>query len=348
MFVENTNENHNIVPAFSSNNVPIVSNFNDKYAPIFSVFLASVIEHSSSENHYDFIVLSDDISANHKRILSNMMRDNMRITFISPKKYLENANLEVQHEVYSTDLYYRIIIPQILPQYDKIIVADADMICREDIANLYNEDVESTLAGACIDTVLQGYLNGAEPTFMPYAIEYMKMSDPYLYVNTGLLLFNAKKYREMYSLSFLQDFINRHMKHVRIYEQDMLNMLLDKKLTFLNPKWNCYTKSNSFVKKCFDMCPLESYQKYENARNDKGIIHYAAHPKPWWDTTVDFSDVWWTYARLSPCYEETLQILISKQSDVSQLRTEFVDVHFPNINNRFERLESEFELRGIA
>ena len=341
LFVEDTTVEDNLKPAFTSNNIPIVSNFNDNYASIFSVFLSSAIAHSSATNNYDFIVLSDDISEQHKRILTNMMKKNMSIRYISPKRYLATTNLTIRHQVYSPDLYYRIIIPQILKEYNKVIVVDADMICQEDIGALYNENINNYLAGGCIDSVLQGYLNGADPSFMSYALNYMKMIDPYKYINTGLLIFNAEKYRQIYSLEFLNSFITEHAQYVKIYEQDMLNMLLDGKIKFLDPKWNCYTKSNEFINKCFSLSPLETYKKYEIARSsNQGIIHYAAHPKPWWNATVDLADIWWKYAKISPCYEEILQILIAKQANISQLRKEFIDIHFPNINKHFNKIET--------
>ena len=320
LFIENTDAEEDILPAFTENNIPIVSNFNDKYAPIFSVFLSSVIAHSSNNYNYDFIVLSDDISESHKKSLQAMLKENMSIRFVSAKQYLYGIDLIIKHQVYTPDLYYRIIIPQILKHYDKLIVVDADMICREDIANLYKENIQSYLAGGCIDSVLQGYLNGADPSFMPYALDYMNMDDPYQYINTGLLMFNAKKYRAMYSLSFLQSFISKHISNVKIYEQDMLNMLLYKKIKFLDSKWNCYTKSNDFVKRCFSLCPMRTYQKYECARKSNGgIVHYAAHPKPWWDTNVDFADIWWEYARQTPFYEEILARLMDfKISQINQ------------------------------
>lgn len=340
LFIQDTDVDKKIAPAFDKNNIAIVSNFNDAYAPVFSVFLSSAIEHSSKNMNYDFIILSDDISEKHKRMLLSQCKNNVSIRFYNVKKYLEDLKLNVRHNVYSIDLYYRIIIPNILDTYNKILVVDADMICQEDLSNVYHEDIDSYLAGGCIDTVLQGYLNGADPDFLPYAKKYMHLSNPYQYINTGLLLFNAKKYREVYSLEFLKSFINQHMEKVKIYEQDMLNMLLDTKIKFLDPKWNKYTKSNTFINKCFNLSPYESYKKYQDIITiDNGITHYAAHPKPWWDTNVDNADLWWKYARKSPCYEELLQILISKTVDIKGLRSEFENFHFPNINNRFSKLE---------
>lgn len=307
----NNSDKLDILPAFEQHNIPIVSNFNDKYAAIFSTFLASVIKYASDTNNYDFIILSNDITEPHKIMLQQMMKKNMNIRFISPKKYLADLELVINHEFYTPDLYYRVIMPQILKNYNKFVVIDADMICQEDIANIFNENIDSYLAGGCIDCVFLGYLNGAVPHSKEYAINYMKMSNPYLYINTGLLLFNAKKYREMYSLEFLKTFICKHIKHVRVYEQDMLNMLLCGNLKFLDAKWNTYTKNSEFIEKCFSLCPYEPFKKWENARTEqKGIIHYAAQPKPWWDTNTDMAHIWWEYARKTPFYEEILQRLV--------------------------------------
>jgi lipopolysaccharide biosynthesis glycosyltransferase len=251
---------------------------------------------------------------------------------------LTDVSLEVKSKNYTSDLYYRLIVPQILTEYDKIIVVDADMICREDIANVYTEDLGENLAGACIDCVFQGFLNGAVPWGMDYATHYLKLENPYTYVNTGFLLLNAKKYREAYSLQFLKDFIRQHISNVRIYEQDMLNMLLYAKIKFIDLKWNCYSKSNPFIEECFSLCPSETYREYEKARQQGGIIHYAARPKPWENVTVDLAELWWSYARQSPFYERFVLKIVDGKWEISKHETRLLYVNQHLLAFRLKKL----------
>lgn len=326
LFLEHPEKMSDNVPAFKQKNIAIASNFNNAYAPIFSVFLQSCLKHISKNCNYDFNIIGSDFEEVSKNGLLETINGypNVSLRFINPEWSLTGVKTEVFHNVYSKDLYYRIVIPYLMRQYDKILVVDADMICRQDIADLFNEDVSDCLAAGVKDTVLMGYLNGMDPHKLSYCKNYMQMNDPYSYINTGVLLFNAKKYREVYSLEFLRDFISRHMGKVEIYEQDMLNMLLDGNLKFLDAKWNIYTQSNDFVKNCLRAAPFEAVEKLKAARaSGKGIIHYAAHPKPWWDANVDEAELFWASARQSPFYENILQILMQKTGKINGVPADY-------------------------
>lgn len=309
LFINDASKIVQPMPAFDKNNIVIASNFNDGYVPIFSIFLQSVIEHASPENNYDIFVLGNDITEKSQRMLKSIIcgRKNFSLRFLKSDWTLRGIKKEVKIACYTDDLYYRIVIPYILQNFDKILVVDADMVCREDIANLYNEDVSDYMAAGVKDVVFMGYLNGMDPTRLSYCKSYMKLTNPYNYINTGTLLFNATKFKKKYSLSELKEFISLHMSSVKIWEQDMLNMLLQNDIKFLPAKWNCYTKTNDFVARCLDVAPCAAVQEWKAARDSNaGIIHYAASPKPWFDPSSDFADLFWIMARKTPFYEEIL------------------------------------------
>lgn len=326
LFIEHPEKISDNAPAFKQKNIAVASNFNNAYVPIFSVFLKSCLQHIDKNNNYDFNIIGSDFTNDSKSGLLEIIKEypNVSLRFINPEWSLAGVKTEIFHNVYSKDLYYRVVIPYLMRQYDKILVVDADMVCRQDIADLFDEDVSNYLAAGVKDTVLMGYLNGMDPHKLSYCKNYMKMNNPYSYINTGVLLFNAKKYRDVYSLEFLRDFIFRQMGKVEIYEQDMLNMLLDGHLKFLDAKWNIYTQSNDFVKNCLRAAPFEAVQQLKAAKvSGTGIIHYAAHPKPWWDAKVDEAELFWKYARRSPFYENILQILMQKTGSVAGIPTDY-------------------------
>ncbi len=307
LFIEYPEPREILFPKFKNNNISIVSNFNNDYAPVFDVCLKSIIDNISDENNYDIIILSEDISDKNKILLKQNLenKNNVSIRFLNPYYYLENVDISLQSSVYTSDLYYRVIIPQILEKYEKLLVIDADTIFREDPANIYNEDLSAYLAGGVKDTVYQGQVNGIDPySRVEYTLNYMKMDNPYNYINTGILLFNCAEYRKTYSLEFLKDFICTHINKVIVFEQDMLNMLLYGRVKFLDAKWNIFSKTNEWVINRIKGAPKKYFSMYEDARGQsKGIIHYANSPKPWDAPLSDFSELWWKYARQSTYYE---------------------------------------------
>ena len=346
LFVKDSAQHDELKPAFpSEHNVAIASNFNDNYVGIFGVFLQSIIEHADPNKYYDFIIISEDISKVHKDLLCSMTSENMSMRFTSAKQFLGNLSTEVPDPEYSEDIYARIFIPHILSSYDKVLVVDADMISLEDISHVFETNLSQHTAAAVKDIVYGGFLNGAVGGTLEYTKMYMGMDDPYQYVNTGLLLFNAKKYREIFSIQFLQNFVKEHIKNVRIYEQDMLNMLLYGDIKFLELKWNLPTVSSDLVKRSLELTPWKNLDEFDKAiQQSAGVVHYAARPKPWVDVLADRSSLWWQYARKSPFYVEALQKLVDsrvkhlEEPDCARLRSEFVNIHFPNINNEFQHI----------
>ena len=62
-----------ISPVFSNNVVPICFSANDKYVPLLSAEIESIIKHSSPENNYDIVILTTSISdENHFKLLSQI------------------------------------------------------------------------------------------------------------------------------------------------------------------------------------------------------------------------------------------------------------------------------------
>ena len=45
--------------------------------------------------------------------------------------------------------YYRLLIPRLFPDVDKCIYLDGDTICKSDIIELYEEDIENYYLGGC-------------------------------------------------------------------------------------------------------------------------------------------------------------------------------------------------------
>lgn len=310
IFFENTEKRIPLIPFKKKNNIAIASNFNNNYASVFGVLLQSIIENMNCENNYDVIVLSRDITKQNKEMLTSMAEShsNVSVRFVNPEREMSGLSMYVANAVYTDDMYIRVLIPHILSEYDKVLVLDADMVCETDVAKLYNTDIGDCWAGAVRDVVYYGYLNGLVPDTLEYAKKVLKLSEPYNYCNTGVILFNCKKIREQYSLEYLQHFISTHS--FRVYEQDTLNVLIDGHMYFLDRTWNTYTYTNDFIEKCVFYAPLNDKEEYLEARKSPQIIHYAAHPKPWWTGDGDYAVNFWKYARLSPYYEQILVQLI--------------------------------------
>lgn len=305
VFFSHAERNEELIPR-CNDQITLAFNFNNEYSRVFSVCLSSIIAHLSKDKQYELIVFSEDISSDNKRVLLAQIDglSNISIRFCNPFNLFSGVKLFVDNPVYSKDLYVRTIIPYVLQHYSKVLVLDVDISCEYDIAELFYTNLNGRTIGAVKDIVFSGYLNGTVPGSFKYAKNELKLSDPYNYCNTGVLLIDCERYRAKYTLDFILNHIEKH--HYRIYEQDMINVLFDGDIQFLDRAWNLYSYTNEHVKKSVFFSPMSDYHEYLCARKQPKLIHFAAHPKPWWCAHSDFSETFWKYARLSPYYEELL------------------------------------------
>ena len=308
-----TSRHKDLFPAFTTNNIPIVLVSSDYYVPYVGVLLESIKEHGSKNNNYDIIIFEKSITKTNKKLLSKSVSKckNISVRFVNCKKYFKECSLYVSSIAYAEENYYRILSPWILKNYDKAIVMDSDIIVKDDLFNLYNEDIEEYMAGAVKDFIYQGLLNLNYNKDLEYSVDTLKLNEPYNYVNTGVLLLNLKKCRANISKTELLKFTSQNK--FRIQEQDLLNIYFKEKVLFLDIKWNYYLIVNQWVDNCIGNSPVKSKKLYENAEEKAIILHWASINKPWVDLSVPYADLWWSYARKTPFYEIILNRLFLSQ-----------------------------------
>lgn len=284
----------------------LVSNFNNNYFPIFTVFLTSLLENVSPDKEYEYVIFSSDITKENKELAESLTNQypNFHISYYDPSWMFDGISLFVNNSVYTKEMYYRLIVPYVFVDWKKAVVLDVDAICKRDVAELVDIDVEGYFAAGVCDVVYQGWLNGYRADQFYYAKKVLRMKDPYQYINTGVILMNLEEIREAYSLNYILTFVNNHQFDV--FEQDTINSLFSGKIKHIDPRWNLFSYTNAGIEECIKLAPHEKYFAYHEARKDPYIIHYAAHPKPWQCIKGDLGEDFWTVARRSPLYEPIL------------------------------------------
>jgi len=296
----------NFPPAFQENNIPIILSSSDFFSPYLCVCIQSIIDHTSEKNCYDIIVFESGITAyNKKRILDLQTgRKNIAIRFFNTKKGVVGLNFFINSGRISQETYYGLLIPWFLPLYQKGIIMDCDMIAKQDLSELYNEDLEGYIAGGVRDVILQGWLNDRENDTADYYFDVVHAKDPYTYVNGGLLLLDFEKYRQMISRDLVLHYINNYQ--FRVVDQDIFNLLLETKIKALDPKWNHMVYVEGAISAAIENAPAIAQDAYFNAKKAPGIIHYASENKPWYNPDLEFAAEFWSCAKKTPFYETIL------------------------------------------
>lgn len=289
--------------AFESNTaktVPIVFAANQGFAPVMAVAIASVLQHCSDARNYDIVVLESNVTEDTKRIIQSMAKDreNVSIRFYHALPIIAQYDLKANEHI-TVETFYRFIIQDVLPDYEKVVYLDGDLVCCCDIARLYDVDVEDYYLAAALDPDMLGNLNLSEER-VNYLRQELKMEEPYSYFQAGVLLLNTKRMRAAYST---EEWLHFACHRYQFSDQDVLNRYCQGHVKYLDMSWNVLTDCEHYrVPVIIKAAPENVYSAYMQARQDPKIIHYAGYQKPWKYHDVDFESTFWEYAHATTFY----------------------------------------------
>ncbi len=134
-------------------------------------------------------------------------------------------------------------LPELYPQYDKILYLDSDITIVGDISELYNTDMGTNLVAAAPDDIIQ-----YNKVFQDYAELVVGVESYTKYFNAGVLLMNLDQLRKF---KFQEKFIYL-LTTVRFsvaQDQDYLNRLCKGRVTLVDRQWDCMPLVNATTKK---------------------------------------------------------------------------------------------------
>lgn len=337
-----------VKPVWNDVKSAICVSSSNEYVPYLCVYLKSVINSSSSKK--DIVIFERDISLHNKeRILNYFLQDDVSVRFINPTSLFKNVNLYVSHDYFKEECYYRIAAPKLLNEYNKIIFTDLDLIVSDDILKLADIDMQGHPVAACIEPIWRElYMQNNKiynTCIRSYTNNVLKLSNPFMYYNTGVVVFDVKEYNRLNSFDLILDIISKNQ--LLYQEQCALNIFFKDNFYTLSQEWN-YELAPSLVNNTYR---FDFYDEYKEKEKNAKILHFLGRYKPWKNVQEYKASEWWHYARQIPFYEEILQRMIQHQSSqaktmdgITQLRSEFVNIHFPNINNHFAKNEKDMKL----
>lgn len=303
----NTNPMPELKPAFSENNIAIVLAADDNYVPYLATTITSIIENATAIHNYDILVMNKDISQHNQQRLQRVIgeRKNFALRFIDMAKFEEKFSELFLRGHFAVETWFRLMLPEILSNYDKVLYLDSDLVANYDVAELYKTDVTGYLLAACHDADTAGlYLS--KPKKRAYMDNVLKISKPYNYFQAGVVLFNLADFREKYTTTEMLTFARKYKWE--LLDQDVLNYLAQDKVKFVDMSWNVmFDLDFDRISSIISYAPKYLYDAYLEARKQPKIVHYAGDSKPWEKPSSDFAYFFWKYARKNECYEQLVQ-----------------------------------------
>lgn len=304
--------------------VPIVLAANQAYVPILYTCLKTIADHAVKNRQYEVYIFHTDIETDSQGELRGLQKENFSVTFVNVTSHVTGYRLKAKEHI-TTETFYRFLILDILKDYPKVIYLDCDMIIRRDVAELYDAQMGDKLIGAVVDPDFAGQCNGANPDTKRYCEEVLKLKNPFTYFQAGVLLMNIVELRKKVTVRQLFE-----MADTGIYkysDQDILNIVCEGRVLYLDMEWNVLTDCNHYRwHQVIKSAPANLLDNYEKARRNPFIIHYAGAAKPWKNPKDDFAREFWKAARTTPYYEEILYDMCGQKKQRRSMKAAFVDV----------------------
>lgn len=270
-----------IYPPNLQNAISIVMTASEEYLPYTAVAISSILRHGAAAYYYDLILLHQEgFSQQGMNLLQQVTNqwDNctLRLLYVDRKMgtYYVSGHI-------TTETYVRLMLPELLPNYDKVIYLDSDLVVLKDISELWflpvNKDI--MLAGV-VDLDVIGQYYGAEFSMRYYIDHILKLSHPENYIQAGVLCFFLNAIRTQLSAELLVLVAKR--SKLRYFDQDVLNSLCHKKIALLDCRWNVVSDCDNYrVSHIISQVPKALFRAYMQSRQDPWIVHYSGYRKPW-------------------------------------------------------------------
>lgn len=277
-----------------SNIIPIVFSANEAYARFIPTVLLSVKENSDPSYFYQIYIFYSELSSQMKKMIRKSESEFMKIEFINVAEYVKNTELYTLAH-FSKEMYYRLLIPEILKQYDKVVYLDCDVIVRNDISELYAENID--------EYALAGVVNFCEKMTQNYILSIGLK--PEQYINSGVLVFNNKRWHKdgLVSKSFQ---LIEERKDFTLPDQDVINCVCRGMIKYINHKWNYMWRPSG------PLDDLKVQRIVDEQAKGFYIIHYISGIKPWKNKFISEADIWWSYAKRVPCSKKLYKEYINQ------------------------------------
>lgn len=235
----------------------------------------TVIKSVSVHNHkVKFYVFNDDLPSEWFLLMRNRLKV-IGSEIVNVKKTAHNLrDFHLPNAILSYAAFFRYFIADEVLE-DRVLYLDSDTIVNAKLDDLFYLDLQGYAIAAVQDFDQSGWLT----TF-----------------NSGVMVIDAKKWRENRLTQSLLELTAQHHEHV-YGDQGILNMYFGDQWLHLDKEYNFMVGLDQFLHLSGNG---EWYQSNYYGNCEPKIIHYTTEFKPWIHLTLTrFRKLWWFYYGLN-------------------------------------------------
>ena len=250
----------------------VVYSTDENYSKICMTSLYSLLESNKMIKEIEIYIIDNNLNEKTKKQFTELIKKyNREIKFISCKEICEELQ---KNNDFPVSAYARLFIQDYIKD-DKIIYIDCDTIVNGSLEELWTTKLDDY------------WIAGVQDPLPNYLKKTSEMDENDRYINSGVLLINLKKWREVDFKNLVVQYITNHKKNVVHHDQGIINGICNGKILYLHPKFNLMPEMISMnekkLKKLYQMKEFYSQKELDEAKSKPIIIHYILkfYNRPW-------------------------------------------------------------------
>jgi len=280
------------------------------FVPCLAVLLRSLLDHADRLRDYRMIVLHRGLNQWDRDTLQAMTAERARVRLEFRDVTGELAGYRFftdNRENITQEAYFRLLIPWLLPDTDKAVYLDCDMVALADVSALYDVDVEDVLLAAARDLVGIGIYYSGRFGRRTYYDSELQFPDPDNYFISGVLVMNLARFRLRFRKADVLEYAAS--RPWQFHDQDVLNLLCQKEKRLLSARWGALGRSEYE-----QFLPPRLRLEFLDAERNPYLFHFAGPGDKPWHRTTRYSLAWfWPTAARTPYYSELMERFAAQQ-----------------------------------
>lgn len=229
---------------------------NNAYIEKVAVVMVSMLA-NHPDDYFHFYIFSSDLTDESIKYLNRLhyKYKNFEVSKVEvPTDLFKSLKLNIEY--ISIETYYRYAIAELLPDLDKILYIDADLVINKNISQFYDMDISDYYVAGVEDYLIKTEKHKTK----------IGLTSEDVYINAGVLLMNLQKFRQDDMCQKLIKATENLWDKIKYQDQDIINIMCKGKIKQVDSIYN-FTRANMKAE--------------QNKLKNACILHYTGRQKPW-------------------------------------------------------------------
>ena len=279
-----------IKPAFAERRIPVALTVDRNFLRGASATVRSIAASPGDDPVVVHICHGGITAAEQEKFLAGLPKGGrVTVDFVDIAAVVEACGLsKLKHSLWFTPAAsYRLLLPSIFRNEDRLIFLDADLVVLRDLGELYRTDLHGNWLGVVRGFGYPGFVAKSKKRQEWHKETGLPIET---YFNAGVQLIDCAAFRTHDLVAALLKSAAENNGRFIWPDQDALNVVCRGHVQFLDDRWNVTVAS------CRSLAEKPGGERFAALLEDPFILHYTGRVKPWHDPKSFKADVWWRFS----------------------------------------------------